>query len=66
MDKSTKFALRDANGTEVPLAPVSADDVYGRAATCADMPDSPSGQQQASNTLVAPADSTDDFTGTFF
>ena len=53
MDKSAKFALRDANGTE---APVSADDVYGRAATCADMPDSPSGQQQASNTLVAPAD----------
>jgi hypothetical protein len=66
MDKSAQFALRGADGTEAPLAPIGANDVYGRPATCADMPDAPSGQQQASNTLVAPADSTYDFTGTFF
>ena len=66
MDKSAQFALRSADGTEAPLPPVSATDVYGRPATCADMPDSPSGQQQASNTLVAPAGSTYDFTGSFF
>jgi hypothetical protein len=66
MDKEAQFALRGADGTQAPLAPVSANDAYGRPATCADMPDSPSGQQQASSTLVAPADSTYDFTGTFF
>ena len=66
MDKTAQFVLRGADGTEVALAPMHADDVYGRPATCADMPDSPSGRQLASSVLVAPADATYNFTGTYF
>ena len=64
-EQGAAFGLRAADGSEEALASIDATDVYGRSATCTDIPTATDAGRETA-VLVAPADISYDFVGTLF